>query len=438
MTREEKFTDYYQRGIAAIHAGNDDDGQRLLYEAAKTAPEGWLAMAIQLVKDGQHDVAEPRFREVLKLSDNNTVRCAATNNLGMIYAGRGQNELAHGLFSEASRLDPTIADSFSNQGLMRLYAADWPGALRHINRALKVDPWHEQAQFIRAMTLLQSGDYLQGFKEYECRWRSKNNGLQKIVCGVPEWDGKNGKRVFVYGEQGHGDTILMLRYAKMIRALGMQQVWVSQKSMSTMLRLIPEIDAVAEVGDKLPDFDCHIPAVSLPRLFGTTLETIPQAPYIPSLPGVHKGNDFQVGIVWRGSKAQGNDYFRSTSLEQWRPVLSVKGARFFSLQVDGAEEADLYPELEQLSKPSDWLQTVRRLSLLDLIISVDTSIVHLAGAMGIPCMCALHCRPYFVFPQRFENTTPWYSSVRLYRQKRELEWSPVFERIAKDLEMICQ
>jgi Tfp pilus assembly protein PilF len=435
--RAQRFQSFYQSGIAALHAGKDDEGHKLLYEAAKAAPEGWLAIAIELVKDGQLDLAEARFKEVLKLSKDNNVRCAATNNLGMIYANRGQNALAFGLFEEASKLSPEIADSFSNKGLVRMWSGDWPAALRYVNHALRLDPWHEQASFIRAMTLLQSGDYAQGFKEYECRWRSKSNGLSKIAADRPEWNGSNGKRVFIYGEQGHGDSILMLRYARLIKERGIEQVWVAQKSMGPLLKTIPYIDEVVEVGDELPEFDCHLPAVSLPRLFGTTIETIPPAPYLAKHTAIHKGADFQVGIVWKGSKAQGNDTFRSTTLAQWSKVLSVKGARFFSLQVDGAEDADLYPELEQFPKTNEWLETAQRISALDLIISVDTSIVHLAGAMGIPCLCALHCRPYFVFPQRFEHTTPWYASVRLYRQKNELDWEPVFDRIAKDLEEIC-
>jgi hypothetical protein len=285
------------------------------------------------------------------------------------------------------------------------------------------------------MTLLQDGQYIDGFKEYECRWRSKNNGLAKIICDKPEWNGSNGKRVFIYGEQGHGDSILMLRYARAIRALGIEQVWVAQKSMAPLIRTIPEIDAVAEVGDPLPEFDCHIPAVSLPRVMGTTIDNIPTAPYLNRGFSI-KAEQFLVGIAWKGSAVQGNDKFRSTKLEQWKPVLDVPSVKFVSLQVDGAEEADGYPLLK-MPKPENWLKTAERLSMIDLVISVDTSVVHLAGAMGIPCLCALHCRPYFVFPQRFGNRTPWYDSVRLYRQERELEWSPVFDRIAADLKAIC-
>ena len=429
--KTKRFQDLYERGIEALARGQDEEGSRLMYEAAKLAPEGWLQIAIQLVKDGKEDIAEPRFREVLALTKDPLLRCAASNNLGMIYANRGQNALAFGLFDEAAKLWPSIPDSHSNKALMKLHGADFSEALRYANRALELDPWHEQAQFIRAMTLLQSGDYERGFKEYECRWRSKNNGLAKLPACVPEWTGNNGRNLYVYGEQGHGDSILMLRYAPLIRAQGVRLTWVAQKCLAPIAA--PLVDSVAVVGDEIPDFDCHIPAVSLPRVFGTTIATIPPAPYIRAESPVEYGEGFHVGIAWRGSKVQGNDKFRSTSLKDWRAVFEVPGVTFHSLQVDNDEEARDFPHLVRGDKPCDFLETANRVAGLDLIISVDTSLVHLSGAMGKPCWCALHCRPYFVYPQAHGDSTPWYPSVRLFRQESELDWQPVFNRIASEL-----
>jgi hypothetical protein len=255
--------------------------------------------------------------------------------------------------------------------------------------------------------------------------------LSRLETPQPEWDGTNGTNVYIYGEQGAGDIFLMLRYAKLIRERGLKQSWVVHQSMATLARTIPDIDCVCNVGDPLPDFDCHLPAASLPRLFGTTLKTIPVAPYIPKPEAVEYGPGFHVGIVWRGNKTQLNDRFRSTALADWEPVFNVSGIMFHSLQVDGADEGLLHP-LEMHAPPVDWMETARRVAGLDLIISVDTSMVHLAGAMGIPCWCALHCRPYFVFPLVREDC-PWYPSVQLFKQSKEFEWQPVFERIAKEL-----
>jgi hypothetical protein len=207
--------------------------------------------------------------------------------------------------------------------------------------------------------------------------------------------------------------------------------------MKPLLQTIPEIDSVIESGEPLPDFDSHIPAVSLPRVFGTTPETIPPDPYIPRPQATDFGPGFHVGIAWRGSKAQSNDHVRSTRLSDWLPVLAVHGVKFHSIQVDFAEEGLLYPNFETHlyanDKPKDWITTARDLCGLSLVCSVDTSIVHLCGALGLECWCALHCRPYFAYPPRFGERTPWYKSVKLYRQEVEHKWEPVFERMAYDL-----
>lgn len=432
-TREETFRKLYHEGLQLIADGKDDDGMKVLYEAAKTAPEGWLALSNELIKDGKYSVAEDRCKEILALTNDRRIRAAAFNNLGMIYCHFSLLDAALQAFIKAREEYPESPDPHSNLALLAQWEARFDDAIRLSNRALESDPWHEQAQFIKSMCLLLDGRYEEGFEAYECRWRSKTNNLQKLFCNKPEWDGTNGKSLFIYGEQGHGDSILMLRYAKEIHKLGIKQSWVTQKSMSPLLKLIPEIDCVVEVGDPLPDFDCHIPAVSLPRVFKTTTENIPASPYIakPDDCKVYRG--FNVGIVWRGSTAQTNDPIRSSSLEQWRDVLDVEGVTFHSLQVDNAAEGLLFPKIVQSTPPTSWLDTARAIANLDLIISVDTSMVHLAGAMGIPCWCALHSRPYFVYPPKFGERTPWYENVKLFRATKPHDWQNVFQRIATEL-----
>lgn len=435
MTRAELFADKYTEGLRLLEAGQDDAANALFYAAAKEAPEGWLALAIQLVKDGRHDEAMPRLAEVLELTKHPMVRCSALNQLGSILAHKGQLDAAERMFNEAKALAPNISDIHSNLGLVYQWRQDYATAGRHLNRALQLDPWHSQAQFVRAMNHLLAGDYIKGFQEYECRWRSRDNGLKKIVADCPEWNGWNGKRLFVYGEQGYGDSILMLRYAKLIKQRGLWLCWVAQKGLEPILETIPEIDQVLRVGQQFTDYDCHIPAVSLPHVFGTELHTIPPSPYLTKPEPIDYGPGFHVGVVWRGSKAQINDQIRSTALSDWLPVLNVDGVTFHSLQVDSADEALLYPQLKTYDKPDTFLDTARRIAGLNLVVSVDTSVVHLCGAMGVPCWVALHCRPYFVFPPSLGTQTPWYSSVKLYRQQKEFQWSDVFNQIAADL---CQ
>jgi tetratricopeptide (TPR) repeat protein len=429
----QEFAELYNRGMELIESGQDKAGLDTLFDAAKTAPEGWLALCNLLIKEKAYGPAEDRCKEILSLTKDSRLRAAALNNLGMIYCAIYQTDLAEEMFRMAIREFPQAPDAHSNMGLVCQWAQRFDEAIRHTSRALSIDPWHEQAQFIRATVNLLRGDYHEGFLEYECRWRSKNNGLSKLNCNMPEWDGHNGKRLFVYGEQGHGDSILMLRYAREIRKLGIHQIWVCQNSLTELVQTIPEIDQVVKVGDPLPDFDCHLPAVSLPRVFKTSLETIPAAPYLTCGKPLDYGEGFHVGVCWRGNQDQTNDGLRSTNLKQWDAVFAVPGVTFHSLQVDNAAEGELYPALRKYEKPAHWGETVARVAGLDLVISVDTAIVHLAGALGKQCWCALHSRPYFVYPPKLGPVCPWYDSVRLFRSERPGDWPEIFQQIANEL-----
>ncbi len=389
--------------------------------------------ASSLLRDGKEEEALSYFYDLLPHTNNSVLRCGILNGIGQVMAGRGHLDEALEAFKEAHSVWPESPDAMANLGLVHKWRGNLDQAERWVTRALKKHPWHNAAQFTQALIALLSGDYKRGFNLYECRFRARNGGLKKLETAWPEWDKTNGENVYVYGEQGSGDIFLMLRYAKMIRALRIRQSWVVHKAMVPLVKTIPEIDLVVGEGDALPDFDCHIPAASLPRLFETTLETIPSAPYIPKPEiCIGTGEGFHVGIVWRGNKGQGNDRFRSTNLEAWKPVLETKGVHFHSLQVDGADEALLYPQIQMHNKPADWMETARRVAGMDLVISVDTSMVHLCGAMGVPCWCALHCRPYFVYPIVREDC-PWYPSVKLFKQRKEFQWQPVFQQIANEL-----
>lgn len=395
--------------------------------------------ASRLIQQGDESRALEFFSTALSQTKNSFLRAGIFNNIGLIYCNRGQLPEALEMFMTAHRLQPQLPDAMANIALAYKWMGDLKSALRWIDRALAIHPWHSAAQFTQAMAVLLSGDFKRGFELYECRFRARAGGLAKLITRWPEWGGSSAepllKNVYVYGEQGSGDIFLMLRYARLIREAGMKQSWVVHKSMKTLVQLMPDIDCVVENGEDLPQFDCHIPAASLPRVFGTTIATIPLEPYIPrpDVPRFRIQNaKLNVGIVWRGSRVQTNDRFRSTNLDQWRPVLEVQGVQFHSLQVEGSDEALVYPEIQIHEPPADWMETARRVAAMDLVISVDTSMVHLCGAMGVPCWCALHCRPYFVYPITREDC-PWYSSVRLFKQRKEFQWFRVFEDIARQL-----
>ena len=403
--------------------------------SASQTPDAAIAKECEavskLIGDGKEDEALTAFADILTRTSNFSIRAGIYNGVGQVYCNRGQMAEAEEMFRAAHKLAPQSADAMANIGLLYKWNGNLDVAERWIRRALGINPWHGAAQFTLALIHLLRGDYATGFNLYECRWRYTAGGLKKLETNQREWDGTNGSCVYVYGEQGAGDMMLMTRYARLIRNLGLKQAWVFTDPMVPLMRTIPEIDLAVGAGEKLPEFDCHIPMASLPRLFETEINSVPP-PIIPMPDPFDFGPGFHVGICWRGNKTQLNDKIRSTNLDLWKPVLDVPGITFHSMQVDGADEALFYPCVKIHNKPKDWLETARRVAGLDLMISVDTAMVHLAGSIGVPCWCALHCRPYFVFPL-VTDQCPWYPSVRLFKQKKEFDWTPVFENIASEL-----
>ena len=407
-------------------------GDKELVEVVRKYPTEYMAVCNKLLADGDEALALRHFEIALGASANPACRAIILNDIGRIHANAGYTRKSLGFFNKANQLHPNQPGILSNLGLTNRWAGRYKEAESYLKQALRLNPWEHNAALESAFLALIQGDYARGFELYEARWRMPGGQLKKLECDKPEWDLTNGKNVFIYGEQGSGDIFLMLRYAKLIRALGVRQTWVVHKAMKPLVDLVADIDCVVSDGSPTPDFDCHFPAASLPRLFKTTLDAVPDGKLFDNIPPHDFGEGLHVGIVWRGNKTQINDRIRSTQLKEWLPVLNVPGVKFHSLQVDGADEGLLYPQLNQMPLPKDWLETAQRVAGLDLIISVDTSMVHLCGSMGKPVWCALHCRPYFVFPAVRDNC-PWYSSVRLFKQKTEHEWKPVFDEIANEL-----
>lgn len=403
-----------------------------LKTVAKQFPAKWCELSQKLAVDDGGPAALAHLNIALGLTTNKIVRAGILNDIGRVHANLGYTSASLGYFHKALENNRTHPGIMANLGLAYRWNSDLKSARKWLDASLKQNPWEPSAALESAFVTMLGGDYLKGFDLYECRFRTPGGTLKRMICDKPEWNLTNGKRLLVYGEQGAGDILLMLRYAKPIRAAGVHQTWVVNESMLPLLQTIPEIDCVLKSGVDVPDFDCHIPAASLPRLFKTTIDTIPSPLVFPFSKPKQPNQSLDVGIVWRGNKTQANDHIRSTSLKEWLPVLNLDGINFHSLQVDGADEALLYPQIKTYEPPTDWLDTARRIQNLDLVIGVDTSIVHLAGCLGVPCWCALHCRPYFVFPLTRQDC-PWYPSVRLFKQQNAFEWGPVFESIAKDL-----
>ncbi|HEY9836969.1 MAG TPA: tetratricopeptide repeat protein, partial [Vampirovibrionales bacterium] len=386
---------------------------------------------------GQVTQAIAHIQEATTLEPSYT---EAHNTLGNLFLKAGRITEAMACFQRAIALDSQYIDAQINLGTVFLEQHQITAAIATYHRALKIQPDSAEAHFNLALSLLTAGDFPGGFAEYEWRWRIK--GYPALPhFEVPRWEGSDltGKTLLLYGEQGLGDTLQFIRYASLLAQQGIRVVaWVAAPLIS-VLKTVPGIEGVSSKPEELEPFESWVPLMSLPRILGTTLTTIPatipylQPPASRELPIESAG--FKIGIVWAGNPKHKTDYKRSCSLNIFQPLLTVPGVQFYSLQKGQAGETwqgknlpihDLAPYLH------DFGDTAAAISQLDLIITVDTSIAHLAGAMGKPTWLLLAYTPDWRWGLEGSDS-PWYPSLRLFRQQQPGNWQEVGDRIAETL-----
>ncbi|HQU42170.1 MAG TPA: tetratricopeptide repeat protein, partial [Pirellulales bacterium] len=349
-------------------------------------------------------------------------------------------------YREALRLRPDVAGDHVNMGFILSELGRRSEALACYDRALALDPGMPDARTNRAYLLLLEGKLAEGWAEYEWRW--KRPELPERPFPQPLWDGSplDGKTIMLHAEQGFGDTLHFIRYARLVHERGGRVIVVCQRPLVALLSRCEAVEQVLAHGDPLPPFDVHAPLLSLPRIFGTTLANIPgDVPYIQGEPrtvarwrdelgGV---SDFKIGIAWQGSRAHRGDHGRSMPLSYFAPLAAISGVRLYSLQKnDGQEQlgqvsfgeriVDLSPRLESFD------DTAAAMEHLDLVICCDTSVAHLAGALARPVWVAVATVPDWRWLLDRDDT-PWYPTMRLFRQHRRGDWHDVFARITSAL-----
>ncbi|MDR3733958.1 MAG: tetratricopeptide repeat protein [Acidobacteriaceae bacterium] len=328
-----------------------------------------------------------------------------------------------------------------------LMAQAEPGAVALYRRGLVIEPEHPAIRWNLALALLRHGDFTVGWANHEARLLL--TGPQKIR--LPElstsiWDGQDltGRTLLLHTEQGLGDTLQFVRYVPLVAARGGKIVLVAPRPLVNLLRSLPGVDVLIATGDPVPPFDFWLPLLSLPRVFSTTLDTIPErTPYLRADPECvatwqqRLGNGIRVGLVWAGSPGNGNDRNRSCPLELLVPLLAVPGIRWFSLQ-KGSRAADparlgwqeRITDLDPLI--DDFADTAAIIANLDLVVSVDTSVAHLTGALGQACWVLLPFAPDWRW-MLDRTDSPWYPRSRLFRQTRPGDWSAVVTAVATAL-----
>ncbi len=381
------------------------------------------------------------------------------NNLGTALVEQGQLAEAGECFRRALRLKPDFADAHSNLANQLLLEGRLAEAGEELRQALAIDADHQAARWSRACFRLLHGDLAGGWPDYERRWEQP--GIIRPAYAQPRWDGSRleGKTILVHAEQGYGDTIQFARYLPMVKERGGTVLFECPRVLASLFSGFPGVDQLITSGKPLPYFDVHVPLLSLPGLFGTTLATIPCAvPYIhadldhveqwrtkmklPSSGGLG-GARINVGIAWQGnplfsqSGCKLADRRRSITLAQFEPLARIPGVQLFSLQKGhGSEQlADWQSRLGIVAlgdQLDDFRDTAAVMMNLDLIISVDRHPVHLAGALGRPVWAILPSPPCWRWLLE-RSDSPWYPTLRLFRQHRPGDWPELLDRVSRAL-----
>jgi tetratricopeptide (TPR) repeat protein len=373
------------------------------------------------------------------------------NNLGLAYADLGRFAEAEGSYREALRLNPRYVEAHNNLGSAYKEQGRTAEALACYQLALWLDPASASTHYNRSLAWLQTGDYQQGWPEYEWRWRRPTAKPRSFR--QPRWDGTPlaGRTILLNCEQGLGDTLQFLRYAALVQATGGTVLVECPGALMPLLRTCPGIDRLIAEGDPLPDFNVQAPLLSLPGLLGTSSpEAVPAPiPYLAAdrdrvahwqsvlaaVPG------FRVGLVWQGNPRHPWDHHRSLPLRCLEPLATVAGVHLISLQKGLGEEqlrtlagrfpvVDLGPDFNR--DGGAFLDTAAVMQHLDLVVTVDTAAAHLAGALGVPVWVLLSRIADWRWLREREDT-PWYPSMRLFRQRQLGDWPEVAARVADAL-----
>ena len=412
-------------------------------EVAKLLQEG-----LALHRQGRLNDARQIYEKILQKQTNHF---DALQLLATIYTQVKQHEVSLQYFDKALQINKSNAAVFNNRGTALKELKRLDDALKSYDEALRIKPDYADATWNKSLLLILTENYIDGWMLYEARL--EKDDTKKNYPSYPQlvWRGQEniqGKKILIHSEQGLGDTIQFVRYLEQVHQLGSEIILEVPKTLSKLISTIKTPITVVDKGGNLPEFDAYCPLLSLPYVFKTTVETIPSSvPYL--FADKQKVNEWEsrlgqktrkrIGLVWSGSTGHKNDHNRSIQLEVFDELLKLP-FEWHSLQKEYRTEdkkcLDSHPEVKQhQDELDDFTDTAALIECMDLVISVDTSVAHLAGALGKSTWILLPFIPDYRWMLDREDC-PWYPTAELLRQDESRDWNKVIASLVSRLKSI--
>ena len=388
---------------------------------------------------GRNEEALFAYQKVLELNPNDS---AALNNLGNLRRNMGDTTGAIADLKRSITLNPNYADAYSNLGALYKENKEFDRAMFYYQKALALNPEHTNAQFDIALMELSKGNYESGWSGYEYRLKMNELLAKTDVYTSPLWRGESlqNKTIILQTEQGFGDTIMFIRYAPYFRELGAKIIVRTRLELVALFRSIQEVDEIICEEDPLPEHDFYLPLLSCPQRFKTVLQTIPRKfPYLGSPKnGLSlERKSLHVGITWSGSPTNRGHKDRYVGLKILSQLFDIDHISWYSLQIgEDSHEIQSFnlhdTIIDKTELLTDFAQTAAFIEALDLVISVDTSVAHLSGALNKKTFVLLSKPAEWRWMQEGE-TTPWYESLLLFRQEIRGDWQKPILQIKEKL-----
>ncbi len=480
----------YSLGVLSMRLKKPDEAAAWYRQALALNPdfaEAHNNLGAILEEQNQWAEALACHREALRIKPD---YAEAHNNLGVVLMRQDKLHEAAACYRQALALKPDYTDALGNLALTLLMLHDldeslvcyrraltlrpenavahfnmafalveqhkFDDALAEYERAMELQADYAEAHFNHSLTLLLTGRFAEAWAEYE--WRFRRPGQEEPTLPQPRWTGDSlaGRTILLRSEQGLGDAMQFVRYAELVKRQGGRVIVECEASLARLLASCPAVSGVLVKGQPAPRFDVHIPQLSLPGIFGTSLDSIPaQVPYL--FPGAEllaqwkeeldaeaasHPRPLKIGIAWQGNPANPLDRFRSIPLKHFAGIAATPGVQVYSLQAGAGREqltalADRSSIVDLGDRLGDFYNTAAIVRNLDLVITCDSAPAHLAGALGVPVWTALTFAPDWRWLLA-RGDCPWYPTMRLFRQERFGDWEGVFGNIEQVLAQLLR